>query len=67
MLKHFGIGQGVATKKIGKMLDDTYYDDFHNVLYERMLRNKIKKDIYDYIIYDIWVNPQYFREKLYQS
>ena len=45
------------------MLDDTYYDDFHNVLYERMLRNKIKKDMYDNIIYDIWVNPQYFREK----
>lgn len=67
LLKHFGISQGVAAKKIGKMLDDTYYDDFHNVLYERMLRNKIKKDIYNNIIYDIWVNPQYFREKLYQS
>lgn len=49
MLKHFGIGQGVATKKIGKMLDDTYYDDFHNVLYERMLRNKIKKREFEII------------------
>ena len=28
LLKHFGIRQGVAAKKIGKMLEDTFYDDF---------------------------------------
>lgn len=44
LLKHFGIGQGVAAKKIGKMLDDTYYDDFFNVLHERVFRNKLTKE-----------------------
>ena len=28
LLKHFGIRQSVAAKKIGKMLEDTFYDDF---------------------------------------
>lgn len=44
LLKHFDIGQGVAAKKIGKMLDDTYYDDFFNVLHERVFRNKLTKE-----------------------
>ena len=49
LLKHFGIGQGVAAKKIGKMLDDTYYDDFLDVSFERIFRNKLSKEDFSFL------------------
>lgn len=64
LLKHFGIGQGVATKKIGKMLDDTYYDDFLDVSFERIFRYKLTKDIYEGIIEKIGAKPNYFNDYL---
>lgn len=61
LLKHFDIGQGVAAKKIGKMLDDTYYDDFLDVSFERIFRNKLTKEEYKAIIDKIGANPYYFK------
>lgn len=49
LLKHFGIGQGVAAKKIGKMLDDTYYDNFLDVSFERIFRNKLSKEDFSFL------------------
>ena len=64
LLKHFGIGQGVATKKIGKMLDDTYYDDFKKVSYERMFKTKISYDDYNSMIDVLRTEPNFFKEKI---
>lgn len=64
MLKHFGIGQGVATKKIGKMLDDTYYDDFFNVLHDRMFKNKLSPKDYKEIIESIDNKEEFFNDLL---
>ena len=64
LLKHFGIGQGVAAKKIGKMLDETYYDDFFDVSFERIFRYKLTKEVYEGIIELIGTEPDYFNMKL---
>jgi len=64
LLKHFGIGQGVATKKIGKMLDDTYYDDFFNVLHDRMFKNKLSMIEYEDIINNLGKEKNYFNDYL---
>lgn len=64
LLKHFGIGQGVAAKKIGKMLDETYYDDFFNVSFERIFKYKLTKEVYEGIIEQIGTEPDYFNMKL---
>lgn len=61
LLKHFGIGQGVASKKIGKMLDDTYYDDFLDVSFERIFRNKLTPKEYKDMIDNIGTKPYYFK------
>ena len=64
LLKHFDIGQGVAAKKIGKMLDETYYDDFFDVSFERIFRYKLTKELYEGIIEKIEAEPDYFNMKL---
>lgn len=64
LLKHFDIGQGVASKKIGKMLDDTYYDDFFNVLHDRMFKNKLSMIEYEEIMNNLGKEKNYFNDYL---
>lgn len=43
------------------MLDDTYYDDFLDVSFERIFRNKLTKEEYKAIIDKIGANTYYFK------
>lgn len=46
------------------MLDDTYYDDFKKVSYERMFKTKISYDDYNSMIDVLRTEPNFFKEKI---
>ncbi len=43
------------------MLDDTYYDDFLDVSFERIFRNKLTPKEYKDMIDNIGTKPYYFK------
>lgn len=46
------------------MLDDTYYDDFFNVLHNRIFKNKLSMIDYEEIINNLGKEKNYFNDYL---